>query len=766
MKLILSNIGCYENKVFEFSKGPTLISGPSGRGKTTIARALMFVLFGDGKGLKRHSTKKCSVELFYKDLHIIRTKGPERIKVWYADDTILVENKQAQLYLDERFPNRNIFLSQTSKNFIHETPLNKLEFIEKMAFQGILPSSLKDKLKDLQKNFNVSYKEKETRIDMIDSFLKQQEEIVNVVLPEDIETRDYYNTRKMECKEYLKILEEYLFDENSLKTTISLLQTELKKLVQEKHSIQSSSSSLEDKKYIIDQLSIISRQIKNIHLETQIKSLCQNEKIREIEKEIQDLMNLDLDENSLSEKVSKYRKMVRYINERDDIQRQIESMPEENDNIITEYQNSQNKKNCLEKAIKSLQDFQNCPHCEKAILVVNDKVFSCDGRKEIETEYGIFTKRGLSKELQKCIKETVELKQQSDQEVECASLYNILSLKLEKLEPFITMSLEEAKKEYLECNNRYKNCLTNISRMETFEMQRINLQTLQEKNSKKIKSLESQIEKTEEDEEEKDVYALQTKKDQLSSSLSSIEYIENSLKRIEDDIQTNRERQESIQRKFEEKYSSFVFDQSSQETKKEIEECEQCLILLDKYDQYIIEYNKKKSLENEKQEYQDDIKVLQQKIKSSSILKELISKAETVALENFVYTVNNLLETPLSRFFEDDPIQISLSTHKHISSSNSFRREINLNIQFKGMDGIDIGSLSKGEQDRIALVFTLIFAEMEHNPFLILDECTSNLDSGNTENIFEYIIEYFKEKWLIVIAHQIVNGVFENIIEL
>ena len=56
MKLHLINFRCYEDKTFDFGElGVTLISGPSGVGKTTIMMAINFVLFGSGKKLQTHS---------------------------------------------------------------------------------------------------------------------------------------------------------------------------------------------------------------------------------------------------------------------------------------------------------------------------------------------------------------------------------------------------------------------------------------------------------------------------------------------------------------------------------------------------------------------------------------------------------------------------------------------------------------------------------------------------------------------------------------
>ena len=82
MKLHLRNFRCYEDKVFDFGEsGVTLLSGPSGVGKSTIMLAIHFVLFGVGTKLPTHGKKSCSVELVLPDIKIVRSKGPVRLVV-------------------------------------------------------------------------------------------------------------------------------------------------------------------------------------------------------------------------------------------------------------------------------------------------------------------------------------------------------------------------------------------------------------------------------------------------------------------------------------------------------------------------------------------------------------------------------------------------------------------------------------------------------------------------------------------------------------
>ena len=78
----------------------------------------------------------------------------------------------------------------------------------------------------------------------------------------------------------------------------------------------------------------------------------------------------------------------------------------------------------------------------------------------------------------------------------------------------------------------------------------------------------------------------------------------------------------------------------------------------------------------------------------------------------------------------------------------------------------DINMLSGGELSRVILAYTMALAEMFNTPLLLLDECTSSLDQDLTETVFNSIRENFNGKITLLIAHQVVMGTFDKIINL
>ncbi len=78
----------------------------------------------------------------------------------------------------------------------------------------------------------------------------------------------------------------------------------------------------------------------------------------------------------------------------------------------------------------------------------------------------------------------------------------------------------------------------------------------------------------------------------------------------------------------------------------------------------------------------------------------------------------------------------------------------------------DINMLSGGELQRVIIAFTLSLAEMSQSPLLLLDECTSNLDQDLTNTVVGGIKKHFSQKNVLIIAHQVVSGIFDNVIKI
>lgn len=149
MKLELTNFRSFSKAVFRFSSDYTLVSGPSGAGKTSIFMAIQFAISGEGKKIVKNGKTKCSVVFETLQIKITRTKGPCRLCV--VVDNMTYEDACAQAMIDKTLPNWELgYVSQRLyKSFILMTPSDKLALIEKMAFSGTDISAIQNRCKSL-----------------------------------------------------------------------------------------------------------------------------------------------------------------------------------------------------------------------------------------------------------------------------------------------------------------------------------------------------------------------------------------------------------------------------------------------------------------------------------------------------------------------------------------------------------------------------------------------------------------------------------------
>ena len=142
MKLKLKNFRCYLEKEFDFgSDGLVLLSGMSGSGKSSVLMAIMFALYGEGNKLMAFGKTSCSVQMEFNEISITRTKRPNRLVLIDMKTNEDFEDDAAQGIINERFGNAfdvTSYIQQNTMNsFIMMSPLEKLTFLEKFAFQGI-----------------------------------------------------------------------------------------------------------------------------------------------------------------------------------------------------------------------------------------------------------------------------------------------------------------------------------------------------------------------------------------------------------------------------------------------------------------------------------------------------------------------------------------------------------------------------------------------------------------------------------------------------
>ena len=102
-RLSLENFKTWKSKTIylQIQNGIVLISGESGKGKTSILQSIDFVITGKGKKIIRRGERSCMVYLNFRGIDITRTKGPNRLKVTVDDLTL--EDADAQIEINKIF---------------------------------------------------------------------------------------------------------------------------------------------------------------------------------------------------------------------------------------------------------------------------------------------------------------------------------------------------------------------------------------------------------------------------------------------------------------------------------------------------------------------------------------------------------------------------------------------------------------------------------------------------------------------------------------
>ena len=150
-------------------------------------------------------------------------------------------------------------------------------------------------------------------------------------------------------------------------------------------------------------------------------------------------------------------------------------------------------------------------------------------------------------------------------------------------------------------------------------------------------------------------------------------------------------------------------------------------------------------------------------LKGAEEFKAAVQEAESLALVSQVNCLNDQAATYLDSIFVEDPIEVSLTTFSETKSSGKIKPSIKTEIQYKGNE-MSLNALSGGEQARVVIAYTLALGDIMGSPIIMLDEVTANLDAEMTEIIFETVKSNTENKIVIAVAHQCVDGIFDNIV--
>lgn len=785
MKIHMKNFRCYEDKIIDFGNdGVTLISGPSGKGKSTIFMAIYFALFGNGNKLQSYGKNSCYVKLEFEDMTIVRTKRPNRLVV-----NDIHEDAAAQSIINEKFDSFDTsgYISQNALNsFICMKPADRLIHLENIAFKDVKLDTLKGKTKSYITKCNEKLIGVTSNLNMTKQILEQMVKPEDIPFPIKCKKSQIHlaikneNTRRQNCeimikkliKKNTKLREEInnkkIYENNILHTRenlsmvkdkISLYRKDIEKieyngddmlnekkevlkkyllykeyfLIKEKYE----SDTEYVKKLEVDELNEIANKIETIK-----KSLWEEYTLDEIEETIDDLTTSYSDSirlQKLNNKLIKYE-----VYDVESIKNTVDKLTDKREMLIHNMKSS----------------IHTCPNCSVKLRVSNTKISieedTNDNRENIDEILEDYDKqiKKYNEQLQVAKERSeieLQIKEINEKYEELPTIDEIKG-DIEYLQSYKSENISKGKKLYeLEnepkLSSTYYKLKKDLVKLEeklgSFDdicSESIDEESVrsyissQELLKNTITNIEKEISKLVV-EEEKYNSSIQTLLDKYSDS-DDISMLENDIITNDENIKIHREKLET--------HNTNIDRIKIWESNKEE---------LDKYNEWV---EKVSGLTNEES-------ILRKEYAAALSLKETIIEAESIAMKNIVESINTHARQYLDAFFTDNPICVSLQTFKEKKGDS--KPQINLSIDYKGMDA-DLSMLSGGELSRVVLAFTLALSEMFNTPLIMLDECTSSLDEELSGVVFDYIKDNFNGKIALIIAHQVVTGSFDRVINL
>lgn len=773
MKIVLKNFRCYENREFDFGdSGLTLLSGQSGAGKSTILMAIKYAITGEGRKLVSHGKTSCSVELSINDMKIKRTSRPNRLVLndMYEDDA-------AQAIIDKEFGKVFDSVSYISQNtrdsFVSMSPSEKLEFLERFALDGVDIGELKGRCLNAKKAASLDLNGVSSQLSLLREKFKGVEEPPLIPFPIKCKDREKaIKNEEVRLKNSNILIKRCEKKALELEKTISKLEGTEKSLENFKNLYSKTNEKLEllkrkleENEYIGDgEFAEIEREYKLA--EKQRKILDLRKKLEEEEVRLNDLKTVEEDtKRKTIETLENGLKDIPYTTV--ELEENVE-ITEENLELLLEEKRLRSGLCDVKSLERTLEEKEKLLENKRYTLSIGKEVYTCPCCKVVlrirenkliegsEIVTPSENEKSVIKRLEVEIKEITE-KIFKTREIE------------KKLSEIDTEGLDE----------------------ETLSKELDEFQTL----LKKRRGLEAELKFAKSSVSSKAIQAIQKEVERLGEmvrtageitilsrtedELREIYYREMKLKTERGDIERGVERENESANAYKKNIEEIEIeigkiDGLEEDLKNARGEIEEHINQREKSEGLLKEIERWRESQRERERWvkeKEEIKTLEEKenvytkkCAAMNLLQAKILEAESIAISNMIQSINSHAQIYLDCFFPDTPISVRLKSFKETKSANS-KPQINIEVDYKGMD-CDINSLSGGEYSRVVVAFTLALAEIFNTPFLLLDESTASLDQELTTAVIEGLKENFPEKLVVLIAHQVVQGMFNQIVQL
>lgn len=802
MNLQLTNFRCWENKKIDLPQtGLCLLSGRSGKGKSTVLNSLVYAITGKGKNITTFQKKSTTVEFLIDHLKIIRSRGPNRLLVEDQTTGKVYEDDEAQGVIDEMFGSEfcNVsYIDQDNHNsFVYLSPHEKMTFLEQLLLHQYKIDEMKDKVKDAINKAKNDYTSSEAKLSTFKDMLKK---MTLFSLPSLVIDKVCIHTNNSK-----KVIEKVTSNLEVCEKNVKNLTTKIKK--NEQAMIMAMKHS-EKRKMIEHMVNDIESQLSSFHIvEDELSLLEEKKKIylsnRDLYhfKQLKETYEQHLSKNNLERE--KYIEMIAGIPSMISIQKSIQAIEKANDIMdrlsvldqkIEEYnENNENNENSLSSLLSNKQmewtqiknhiqhakTCYHCPSCHKTLkfykerLLLDENLENNANNANNVDELNEQSER-LLKEIKKIQTDLDEIKKKHLHLEKLKQEYNSLYDTLEKLFVLSTgrvidqEEMDIVLKEYNEYLEKHTQSKRGIERIDddrlffkikqeyddfkrkhpslSLENVDYNIANMCNMTEAEYENLNETIAKEKEKKVRRD--ELKKKGDQYKKELDVIRVEEGlclDVDEIKNTLSTDREKVDTYTAKIEQ-YRNYL-KQLEDWVKKDAEN--------QRYYQ----------IENDCKTAETNKEMCSQRISSLVRLRDHIKQAEQKSLEEFIGALNHHASIYIEEFFPDEDILVELKTIQEGKVSGKEKISLCFDVNYRGMNG-DLSFLSGGEKDRVNLAFTLAFSELVDNRVLLLDECISSLDAETTNIVLEKLREKYKGKLVIVVSHQANVGFFDSVVTL
>lgn len=783
--LTLTNFRCWQNKIVTIpTTGIVLLSGRSGRGKSTILNAIVYAVTGSGKNITTFGKKSTSVELKMESFTIKRTRGPNRLLLYKGD--MSYEDDEAQSMINEifgtEFCNTSYIDQDNANSFVFKNPASKMEFLETLLLHSYDIDGMKDKVKNEMGLTKTNYSTEDGRLDALSTMLNKLTITPSNHLVIDGITLTSVNVEKVSEKikgnlviseKNIKTLSQkikkgesdfqlYLTQSEKhkgLQRMITDINDELEKM-KDTSDMKEKLTSLEKKK---EQYNALKRYLewKEIRDEVnEIRSKNEKEKDR-LNGMISTLEPLQV----LKKNLNQLEKANRLIDLIVKLEEEIQDPPDFTkhiDECKTLLINMKDRLSLLQKELSNRQVCYACPSCHKVLkfssdkLVMENEISSLKDTCEISSDI-----KRLKKQIEENEKEYDEWKIKESAFKKNEKDYNEWFDKLDGLlllENGTLVAQEEIDNVIDTINRSIEIHLTVSTSLKEIENDRLFIQRVKDEEKLRL-SCDSDV--VLEDSQTIQTINLQSLLEEISSLRVTL-----------DNEKTLREKHDTLRREME----TITLEKNNEEQiKTDREKYELYDTKATHYREMIVKINDWSRIEKERISYEklkNDIKQsvtkkehYMERLRGLTKLRDHIKNAEKASLDEFIHSLNAHASVYIDEFFVDDDILVELKTTQEGKTSGKEKVALNFEVTYRGMSG-DLSFLSGGEKDRVNLAFTLAFSELVDTRVLLLDECISSLDAETTNVVLEHLKEKYKGKLIIVVSHQANLGFFDSVIEI